>query len=328
MLNTLAAKQAIDPSRTSALRNAFAKASRKRFQQLLKTLNEVVIEDDAFGLVANKRPGPRAFAFPRTADKVAAFMKWFREQVIDDILQVTQIERVGESVENAWTNPFIRDAYKRGIQKARVQIIKGENSVSGLNVNARAPRIRSRKRTPTIKETGGVDVSLLNPLHEERLNILYSRTFTELKGVTDAMEQHIARVLSEGIANGVGPKELARHMVRVVSGGGGTLSTTDSLGRFIPATRRAEMIARTEIIRAHAEAQLTEFQAWGVHGVVAKAEILTTKDERTCPRCLRLEKQVFTIDEARGVIPVHVMCRCIWVPFIEKQPKKGKHNYE
>lgn len=317
--NTIALSKAQDPSRTIALRNAFSRAMKRKFLTFLKTVIEVVDEDNVFGLVVNRKPGQGAFAFPATADKVGIFMKWLQEQIQNEILQVTQIETVGSSVTAAWTNSFILAAYKRGIIRARIQLIQAQSTLPLINTN-RKPK---RKRTVLpLSQTGGVEAALSTPVHAERLSMLYSRTFIELKGVTESMSNLIAKALANGLMSGMTEKELAKHIVRVVSGGGGTLGMTDSLGRFIPATRRAEMIARTEIIRAHAEAQLTEFSNWGVNGVVGKAEILTTKDERTCPKCLRLEKQVFTIDEARGIIPVHTMCRCVWVPFLGDSKKK------
>jgi SPP1 gp7 family putative phage head morphogenesis protein len=314
----LLTNQAEDPSQTTFLRNVFASAAKKKFATLQKALQEIIVEEDVFGLITNRKPGPRAFAYPRSADKVAAFMTWFRQETQDTVLQVSQVENVGTSVDGAWTNKFVKAAYERGITKARNQIRVEESLlVNGVVVFAKARKGRG-KRTPPLAKTGGVEASLNMPAHIERLSMLYSRTFSELKGITDAMDKLISQTLAEGIVNGDSPRTLARKLNKVITGAGGELGTTDSLGRFIPSQRRAELLARTEIIRAHAEAQLTEFKQWGVAGVKAKAEILTTKDKRTCPKCMQLEKAVYTIDEARGVIPVHPACRCIWVPFIEK----------
>jgi SPP1 gp7 family putative phage head morphogenesis protein len=298
---TLVLHQALDPSQTTSLRNAFARVMRVRFLKLTKILSEVVYEDNVFGLTTNRKPGPGAFSFPRSSDKVASFMKWLEKQVQDDILQVTQMEQVGSSVDAAWTNLYVQDSYKRGIKRARGQM-------AGV--------------APPLGVTGGIAGSLSSPFHIDRLGLLYTRVFSDLKGITNAMDSQITKVLTQGLAKGLNPRTIAKQLVQVITGAGGDLSITDTLGRYIPAMRRAEMLARTEIIRAYAEAQLQEFENWGIEGVSVKAEILTTKDQRTCSRCTRLEKQVFTINEARGVIPVHTGCRCIWVPFIEETKKK------
>lgn len=42
-----------------------------------------------------------------------------------------------------------------------------------------------------------------------------------------------------------------------------------------------------------------------------------------CPQCLPLDGQVFTIKEARGLIPRHVNCRCSWASVPADDVKKG-----
>jgi len=44
------------------------------------------------------------------------------------------------------------------------------------------------------------------------------------------------------------------------------------------------------------------------------AEWQTAGDERVCPLCEPLDGTVMTIEEARGLIPRHPNCRCMWVP--------------
>ena len=100
--------------------------------------------------------------------------------------------------------------------------------------------------------------------------------------------------------------------------GVGTLGITDKLGRFIPAQRRAEMIARTELIRAHHLATIQEYRNWGVLGIKVKGEWKTAGDSRVCERCAELEGKIFTLDEIEPMIPFHPLCRCLALPYIEK----------
>jgi SPP1 gp7 family putative phage head morphogenesis protein len=302
-----------DPTQTTVLRNTFVRDSNKRFNLLARTITEAIVQDDVFGLrddgvrrinrnklTVMQSPGPRAFDFPRSSDKIAAFMDWLHRQVENDILQVADITRVGDSVENAWTNVYIESSYRRGVTSARNQLVRG-----GFDV-------------PPLSQTGGILASMSAPFHVDRLGLLFTRTFSELRGITAAMEQQIGRVLTQGIADGLGPSTLARQLVAVIKGGGADLGLTDTLGRFIPARRRAQILARTEIIRAHAEATLQEFESWGVQGVVVKAEWITAGDNRVCQRCADLEGSVFTIAQAQGMIPLHAQCRCAWLPFIDR----------
>ena len=294
-----------DPSRTTSLRNAFVREMIKRFRHLRGLIRKAIVEEDVFGLregsgfkiTVLQTPGRRRFAFPRSADKVSAFMEWLNRQVQQDILQVAQITQVGTGVEAAWTNQFIQDSYRRGVVRARSQLTKG-----GFNV-------------PPLSETGGILASMSTPFHIDRLGLLFTRTFNELRGITAAMDQQISRVLAQGIAYGLNPNTIARNLNHMISGKGGTLALTDTLGRFIPAERRARILARTEIIRAHAEAQLQEFQNWGVEGVNVKAEWITAGDNRVCAQCAGLEGSIFTLEQAQGMLPLHAQCRCAWVPF-------------
>lgn len=289
---------AVDPSRTTSLRDAFARAMRMRFRTFLNTLSEVIVDDNVFGIVGNRKPGPGAFAFPQSADKIAAFMNWVHFQIVDDIHQTSQLESVGRSVGSAWTNRYIQDAYKRGITKAR-------NQMKGF--------------APALSITGGIDAAMMTLAHIDRRSSLFIRTFNELVGVTDVMSQQIGRVIAQAVADKLSPSKIRWEVSLIIaeSHPRSAIVANTQGKKPTPAERRAELIARTETIRAFAEAQLTEFESWGVHGVSAKAEFVTAGDHRVCPRCSSLERNIFTIEEARGMIPVHPLCRCVWVPNIQ-----------
>jgi SPP1 gp7 family putative phage head morphogenesis protein len=53
-----------------------------------------------------------------------------------------------------------------------------------------------------------------------------------------------------------------------------------------------------------------------LEGVTVDAEYTTADDNKVCPKCRQLEGNVYTIDEARGIIPVHPNCRCAWNPVV------------
>jgi SPP1 gp7 family putative phage head morphogenesis protein len=284
-----------DPSQTTTLRNRFARDMRTRFAKLEHDIVKAVVTDDVLGLskpVLNQSPGYRAFDFPRSTDKIQAFMEWLEDEINKGILETTQLQQLGRSIDQAWTNIYISDSYRRGVMRARYQL-----TAAGFDV-------------PPLEQTGGIAVSMSSPFHVDRLGLLYTRAFNDLKGITSAMDTQISRVLSQGLADGLGAREIARDLRSVLSGG-----IVDTLGRFIPAKRRAELLARTEIIRAHAEAQLQEFKSWQIAQVTVKAELVTAGDNRVCNQCADLERSVFTLEEAQGMIPVHASCRCAWIPF-------------
>lgn len=293
----------IDPTRTTVLRNAFAKDMKRRFTELCRTILKTVIENDAFGLDINvfqmTPAAKKQFAFPRSQDKIRAFMLWLEEQVNLGILEVDQFQQLGQGIERAWTNKYITDSYKRGVQRARYEVKK-----AGFEV-------------PSIEQTGGVDMALTVPVHIDRLGLMYTRTFSDLKGITQTMDSQISRVLSQGLADGDNPRVLARKMIAVINGtNSGELGITDTLGRHIPAQRRAEVLARTEVIRAHHQATIQEYKNWGVEGVNVLGEWKTAGDGRVCDECEDLEGQIFTLEEINSKIPLHPQCRCIALPYI------------
>lgn len=76
---------------------------------------------------------------------------------------------------------------------------------------------------------------------------------------------------------------------------------------------RTEMIARTESSRANAEGALNVYEAEGV----TTEWIAVAGNEFDPEFCQDNDGKVFTIAEARGMIPVHPNCECIWGPHVE-----------
>ena len=247
-----------DPTHTTVLRNAFARDMNKRFFELTSVIHEAVVDRDCFGLERKEigvlqavPPGYQAFAFLRDPEKVAAFMNWLQEQVDKGLLKVGVFQQVGRAVEAVWTNMYVFDSYKRGVIRARYEL-----QAVGLDI-------------PPVED---MNILLGTPFHMDRIGLLFTRVFTELKNITSAMGLQISKVLSQGLIDGDGPRLLARKLIGTINGAGmGDLGLTDTLGRFIPAQRRAEMLARTELIRAHHQATIMEYRNWAIEGIIVKA---------------------------------------------------------
>jgi len=149
----------------------------------------------------------------------------------------------------------------------------------------------------------------------DRVGVLYTRTWNDLKNVSSAMEGQLSRVLSQSMIDGDGPAIIARKLNAVISTSGGELGLVDTLGRYIPAERRARMIARTETIRAHHLANVQEYRNYEVAGVKVQAEWSTAGFD-VCDVCAPLHGNVYTLDEVQGMIPVHPNCRCMILPLL------------
>lgn len=90
------------------------------------------------------------------------------------------------------------------------------------------------------------------------------------------------------------------------------LSLKDRLqnGKIISAAgSRPLSIARTETVRLANLGLLDTYK----ENEIQQVRFLAALSERTCPQCEALNGNVFLINEASGLIPVHPMCRCTWV---------------
>lgn len=220
------------------------------------------------------------FEFERSAEKVAAFMQWLEQMQRAGILGITQGNAIQSSAANAWTSVYIETAYQRGVTQAAQNVKK-----AGATVEQR-----------------WIEAAFNRPIHADRVGLAFIRTFDQLEGITRAVSQQISRTLAEGLAQGKGPLEIARNLNNRI----------DKIG-----ITRARVLARTEVISAHAEATINAYEEAGIDGLQVRAEFSTAGDSRVCPQCAALEGTTYTREEARGVIPVHPNCRCTWLPVIE-----------
>lgn len=303
-LTTYAKASRVDPTRTATLRNSFVMDMRRRFNKVSRQIHEAIVTQDVFALTSPSAyaPGRRAFNFPTTQDKVSSFMSWLTQLQEQEILTVARMPQIGAAANAAWTDMYVQDSYKRGVMRARYEM-----GSAGMMV-------------PSIETTGGITASMSTPFHMDRVGVLYTRTFNELQNITSAMDNQISKVLAQGLIDGDGPRLLARKIHGTIHGGMPGL--TDSLGRFMPGARRAEILARTEVIRAHHVGMIHEYKNWGVVGVKVLAEWRTAGDARVCDRCAQLQGTIYPLDKAEGLIPLHPQCRCIVLPAMPVREKK------
>lgn len=216
------------------------------------------------------------FAFDKDVQKQDAFMRWLRQQERAGILEIKEGE-AASSVKKPWTNKYIQSAYQKGIANAGAKL---------------------RGAGATVEERW-VTSAFNRPIHADRVAQIYSRAYRDLDGITKEMDKRISQTLAIGLAEGRSPRDIARDLRREV----------DAIG-----ITRARTLARTEIVAAHAEANLSAYEEAGAHGVEVEAEWSTASDP--CPICEELQGREFTIAEARALLPAHPNCRCAWTPKI------------
>ena len=276
----------IDPSRTKTIRAFYQRDLKRRIRSLKQSVVSLVAVENAFGL---GRAFNTRFAHESEARKVFLFQEWFSNEIGEKILPGTL-----DTIDDAYWTAYVQQAYEKGQGRAFDAVRK--------------------KGLQDVKVFGGAKgeflrTSLSGPVSIERVKALAARNFTELKGFTEAMSQQTSRHLVEGLAQGLGPREVARRMTKEI----------DSLTK-----RRALTIARTETVRAHAEGQLDAMENLGVDKIRVAVEWSTAGDDRVCPLCQPLEGVVLSLKEARGILPRHANCRCAFIPANVGESKVGQ----
>lgn len=253
--------------------------------------------------------GSSSVAFKRSEEKLTEFMNWLQEQVKKGLIEIREFEQIGDGIEAEWTNKYIADSYKRKEMRSRYELAK-----AGIKV-------------PSTDDTRETVISMSTPFHIDRVGLLFTRVFSDLSGITDAMDTAISRILAQGMADGDGTVLLARKLEAAINDTGlGDLSLTntftgDTIGQHISAKRRAKMLAHTEMMRAYHQSTIQEYRNWAEEGVIAQAEWSTAGDNRVCDLCNALEGKIFSLDEIEGMIPLHPECRCTTLPYIEEIQK-------
>ena len=233
--------------------------------------------------------------FRTDQEKLLLWKAWLQEQLKDVFLGDET------TTDDDWWTQYVLDGYRRGAERAfddtRRPYARGyssDESTADFYRGSKYEFLRS---------------SFAQPASVAKTKLLASRVYTDLKGVTDAMGTTMARTLVDGFVFGKGPREIARDLER----------NLDGIGR-----NRARVIARSEIIRCHAEAQLDIFDRLGVEEVGVSVEWLTAEDDRVCPLCSALNGVVLKVEEARGLLPRHPQCRCCWTPSGVGESTKGQ----
>lgn len=253
-----------EPTKTIGLRKEYAKRLRGALERIRAAAREGIVERDVLALEAEAlADAPPAFDFPRNSEKEEAFRGWLDEQLEEEIL----VEYGGE-------NSYIASSYERALRDANEEL-----------------------RQEGIADPSPVETSLRLPVHEQQLEELYTRNFRALEGLTESIGQDISRELSDGLATGEGPRDVAGRVSEVLG------KVEDGTNRG--AMARATTIARTELLNSHHRATLTQWSEFGVQQV----GILLAPD--ACSLCEELKSgEPYTLQEVHSLLPRHPNCRC------------------
>jgi len=253
----------------------------KRFTWLEKQIRAKIIDDGFLGgspvtnaLIAN------AYDYPDKTGKVEAFMKWLAEQEDEGILEIIRYEGRRTVVHTGWQDIYVKRSYSKGV-------IWAQEKMRDLGIAP--PEVDS-----------AIGAILAGPTHADALGMMYIRNFTELKGITEAMDQQISRVLADGLSQGKNPRAIASD----IAGRNGRVSKVG--------LTRARTLARTETARALDEASLNRYTDYKVETV----EWIYSGGNCPSNVCPNGDGTQYEIAAAHGVLPAHPNCACAWGPVV------------
>ncbi len=273
-----------DPTKSTTLRNTFARKMRGRVRKLRTIVREAIQSQDRFKNLNN-------------SENVELFISWLDKQIQSEVISLTQVRN---NVDVAWTTRYVNEAYRKGVQRARSEIR------------------REGKDIPTVDEEGGFEAILQLPIHTQTYDNLAYNAITTLREAMQDLKKNIRRVMLDSLSKGHSNTKIAQRIDSLFSGTARQeLGLTALLGKFVAMLNRVEMIARTEIVRVIAESTLAEYQYWGIEKIGLLAEWETAGDNRVCPYCKAMAARgPYDITEAQGLIPAHPRCRCYWLPIL------------
>lgn len=300
--HALNALLAADPSRTTMVRYRWIVETNKRFRSLKADIRTSIVDNDCFGIQSGLQflaaIPPNAFEFEIDPVKVARFMEWLRTEEEAGILQLVQRARFPGQPNTYWTNTYIDSAYMRGIRNSDSWLKRAK---AGGSVTMQLP--------------GGIEQAMSRPIHADRVALIYSRTYEDLKSVTAVMNSQIRTQISEGLttglarglAEGKNPRTIARELYKNVEG------RVDKIG-----ITRARMVARTEVMNAHNEATMVEYEM-AEKAIGQPIMIDVSLGANPCEICVDLEAgSPYERHRAMGLLPAHPNCVCVYLPYIEK----------
>lgn len=141
--------------------------------------------------------------------------------------------------------------------------------------------------------------------YRESIDLLKDKAKSDLDGINEHLMATVTREVTELVRTGASTKAIRQAITAIYNQA---------------IVKRFRAFTAVSVVGAHAEAQLDAWEHLGQKLVGLKAEWRTAGDKRVCPQCKKMEGRVFTIKKARGMIPLHIACRCAWLLI----RKKGK----
>lgn len=243
---TKADPTAVDKLERGAMK-AFAKRIKKVSQGYIQLLNRIPSEP-----VVNKK-----YQFDLDPNYLSIILR-------DGELMVDEVLLQGGEFNNFFFNEYVSTAYERGTAQQYANLAQQSTAYAA-----------TQQSVATI---------LLSQPYQLRMVLVRARVFEEMKGLSAQIKADMARVLTDGIARGLNPREVARNL-------------NEQSGIEI---RRANRIARTEVTTALRRARLDEAdEAREMLGLETREVHISALSPTTRLNHASRHGKIFTTDEQR-----------------------------
>jgi SPP1 gp7 family putative phage head morphogenesis protein len=214
-------------------------------------------------------------AFKRDAAKILGIRELADDDWIDEVDAPDLMEKFDRVIEITIREPGGRVVRKFTTRAYTVGGLRSSQFLTSLGIKA---------------------IFSILPADRAAIDILLTRDLSGLKGITDELSKQIMQEITDGMLRGDSMAEVARAIDQRV----------DSIGRV-----RAEVLARTETMKAYNEGAITQYEKHGI----TEVEWLASYGDRTCDECAMLDGERFPIDR-KPDCPLHPNCRCTLLPVI------------
>ncbi|WP_272571044.1 phage minor head protein [Providencia sp. PROV267] len=243
---TKADPTAVDKLERGAMK-AFAKRIKKVSQGYIQLLNRIPSEP-----VVNKK-----YQFDLDPNYLSIILR-------DGELMVDEVLLQGGEFNNFFFNEYVSTAYERGTAQEYANLAQQSTAYAA-----------TQQSVATI---------LLSEPYQLRMALVRARVFEEMKGLSAQVKADMARILTDGIARGLNPREVARNL-------------NEQSGIEI---RRANRVARTEITTALRRARMDEAdKASEVLNLETRQVHISALSPTTRPNHASRHGKIFTTDEQR-----------------------------
>ncbi|MEY0408514.1 phage minor head protein [Providencia rettgeri] len=263
---TKADPTAVDKLERGAMK-AFAKRIKKVSQGYIQLLNRIPSEP-----VVNKK-----YQFDLDPNYLSIILR-------DGELMVDEVLLQGGEFNNFFFNEYVSTAYERGTAQEYANL--------------------AQQSTVYAATQQSVATILLSEPYQLRMALVRARVFEEMKGLSAQVKADMARILTDGIARGLNPREVARN-----------LNEQSDIE-----IRRANRVARTEITTALRRARMDEAdEASEVLNLETRQVHISALSQTTRPNHASRHGKIFTTDEQRDWWAVDgnsINCKCSTVTIL------------